>query len=370
MSTPDVEDRLPATLRALAAGVEAPATPGARSAVQRRTGALRRRRRRGRAAVAGGCLAAVVAVVLARPTGVDPQPDVTTDPAGVDAGVPPGEPGRLPALAVDHPLASPVAALDETGVRPTWENPLPDGGADDTDAVTWQVFRRPGDPTGPILYVTSGPLDRLGPVLDGELGRLVPVDGPVAYEQGGIRTHVRPLDGGRGVRVDAVGLGPGDDEALPDFVGGLVAAPGGSGLEPTTGPEGLVELALAPSSDPAPHPERVLWLDVDGHEATLSVDTWLRTDPDGPEAAFLGRVFGRQVLAEDVRPIEVLGRPGVAVDLVAGETAVLWRHTSTDLAELYLTGVDQATVDELVAGLREPTPDEWAALRASVPRQP
>jgi hypothetical protein len=128
-------------LHRLADQLTAPPTPAAREAIVRRAGVLRRRRRV-RNAVGGGVLAlAVVAGVLAV-KGEQPD-DVEMGPAG-----PAGRGSvSLPALTVD--LAGwAIVAVEDTNV------PADVAGSEDR---AWQgalqVFRRPGDLTGPSVVL-------------------------------------------------------------------------------------------------------------------------------------------------------------------------------------------------------------------------
>src|SRR5262245_32316709 len=133
MTPPPLEDRL----NRLADRLEAPATPDARQAIGRRA-AMLGRRRQVRNVVGRGLLVLLVAAgALALRLG-DPA-YVEIDPAG-----PPS--GSLPALMADVDGWQVVAAEDTAAP--------PDGGA--TSDPAWgslQVFRRPGDLTGPSIFL-------------------------------------------------------------------------------------------------------------------------------------------------------------------------------------------------------------------------
>ena len=372
MTTPDLEDRLPEVLRHLATDVHAPATLEAGRSVRHRSAALRHRRRRVRAGVGSGLLAVVLVaggVWVATGTGEDPRSDVSTDPADGDGdgptgpipGVPVGVPGDVPGLTIDHPEAKVVAAYD--GALPDVD--IEQGRATGSDGVTRQVFRRPGDYAGPLVRVSTGPVEAIR--VEGLEISDDPTDGPVDLSVGILETRFLPLGDGTAVRTDALGL---TAEELDAFTTGLRPSGDGSGQDATVVPAGLEELVVDTSGEPTvPMVERVVDLDFgpERHQIYLRLESIERSDPTLLEAVFLGGVWDRRTSApRDGRRVEVLGRPALLIDSGA-EPELLWLHTSTTVVDLHLPAGRAGTVDELIAGIREMSPDKWAQLDATVP---
>lgn len=383
---PDVEGRLPDLLHDLADGVHAPATLDVTQAVHRRSATLRHRRRRARVGVGGGLLAVAVVAggVWVAGTGRDARSDVSTDPADGERdgdgggaispipGVPVGEPGEVPALTIEHPDVRVVAAHDEA---------LPgagDGGPrTDTGGVTWQVFRRPGDYAGPLVLVGSGPADDVRLGIEGLDVPEVPVGGEAdaeatTLEVGAVETRFTTFDDGTALRVDAIGL---DGDEIDGFHGGLRPRASGGGQEATMLPAGLEELVFD-LSDRATTPlvERTLDLDhgTRPDPIHLRIESPTGADPAAMEAVFLYALWDRRTatLDDEVRAVEVLGRPAALIGATGPEPELLWLHTTSAAVDLHLPTADTSALDGLIAGIHELTPDEWSALQRAIPTQP
>jgi len=123
--TPDLDDRLPHSLRRLADGVTAPPTSRTLDAVHQRAGAIRRRRHT-HAALAGTCAvlaaAAVIGGVWLRGGDADLRTGPVDAPPSPSDTVPLPDPDRLPAFTIDDDLVVPRSLIDETtATRPRIE---------------------------------------------------------------------------------------------------------------------------------------------------------------------------------------------------------------------------------------------------------
>ena len=349
MNLPSLDD----DLRRLADQLTAPPTSEARQAIVRRAGVLRRRRRV-RNAVGGGLLAlAVVAGAVAVTAGQ--SHDVEMDPGGpARTGAAP-----LPALTLDLAGWAIVSANDlsvSSDVAPAEEDPAYQG--------SLQVFRHPGDLTGPSVALFHGPASDAVQAEPGD--RTVAVGGAEGYlRQTGERSFTlrwTVVSGDSHATLQAWGLG--EDQVL-DFAAGLrvkdddIMNPPGPddefGFVATRHPEDVEEVPMSPVNPKRPG-LRLLDLEAGARTAHVVID-------EGGEEAFEAKLADLLETAGEVDAMTVLKRPAVAVEHPDdGSWSLIWRQTDEALVVATLTGVDRATVADVAGGVREIPDDEWYDL--------
>lgn len=335
MTPPPLEDRL----NRLADGLIAPPTPEAREAIGHRTGVLRRRRR-ARQAIAVGALV-VVAVAGSLAVTRDAAPEAQTDFADPHAA--------LPALTLD------VDGWDVVE-------------ADDTVADgSVQLFRVPGDTDGPTIVlrhqVASDPV--------------LPLDGEEEVAIGDVTGYVRrtsaedvelrwaPPFGDNAAEIEAHGLS--QDEVL-EFAEGLesrddeIHHPPLSddvfGFEATRLPKGVEEDVGADTPD-GTVPARFLVAESASATAQLTIEA-------SGDGAYRATVTDLEQDGESTEPLTVMGHPAFAVEHPNEfRWTVVWQPRAAMTAEMILSGVDRATIDGILSGLREIDEDEWDALVAA-----
>ena len=351
--TPPLEDHL----HRLADDLAAPATPEARAAVGRRAGVLRRRRR-ARTAVAGGVVAmALVGGVAAL------QRD---DPAEVEMGPAGPDPGALPALTVEREGWEVVEAVDvdvdEEGaagaeVDTAGDAAVPEG--------SLQVFRIPGELTGPSAFLSHGPAS--DPVAAEEGDVPVSLGGIDAFlhtasdnafvlrwNPRGSDTHavLRTYGLGRDQVLQlAAGLQPKDDD--------IAYPPAGDtfGFEATELPASIEEdpLTSPPGGPPA---GRHTILQHDQARVEITVDNL-------GDRSFESRLAELLTTAEGVSEVTVLERMVVQVERPAGgdsESNLTWQDAGGVVVHVLITGVESGFVPFVAGGIQELSADEWRAL--------
>jgi hypothetical protein len=341
-------------LHRLADQVAAPPTPAAREAIVRRAAVLRRRRRVRHAVGAGVLALAVVGGVLA--VKGEPPDDVDMGPAG------PGGSGSvsLPALTVDLPGWT-IVAVEDTNV------PTDLAGSEDPawpDSV--QVFRRPGDLTGPSVVVHH--IAASDPVGAGPGEVTVAVGDTEAYlrrtgEQS-FTLRRKAEDGVAYARVQAFGLS--EDEVIA-FAGGLrpkdddVSFPPRAndefGFVASSLPEGIEEVQMDPVNEARPGVRRLV-LETGERTAEVVIN-------EGGEQAFEAELANLLSTAGEVDAMSVLQQPAVAVEHPDdGQWSLIWRQTSQAVVVVTLSGGDRSTIADFAAGIREIPESEWRDMRA------
>ncbi|HEX6421385.1 MAG TPA: hypothetical protein VFZ77_22980 [Acidimicrobiales bacterium] len=349
MSTPHLEDRL----RRLAGDLAAPPTGEARAAIARRAGRLRRRR--AVAAAGTGVLAvALAAGLLAQPRGG--PADVETEPAGRgDAG--------LPALTIDgwRVVAAEDGAADPAGAGP---------GAEAGEG-SFQVFRVPGDLSGPSVFLRHEPAsDAQGGPEAGE--EAVTIGGREGYLQqtgpGGFALRWNPATGDSAARLQAWGLTR--DEVLR-VARGLRPHEASITFPPAAGtafgfaagdlPAGIEE--VHPAAAPAAAGGRRVVLERGPARVEISVHR-------RSGLAFEASLGDLLMTADGVTQARVLEADAVLVELPDGDGTrwrLAWQDGDGVAVDVAITGVPAAGVDDVVAGLREVPPAEWQALVDGAP---
>jgi hypothetical protein len=353
-----IEDRF----RRLVDGVEAPATSMAFKAIEGRQRDLRRRRRVGVVVVAGVVMATVAGVALRRGS-----PALEIDPA--EPRTEDGAEGGLPALTLDLDGWEVTAASDEHDV-PFGLGPPPPGD-DSTEAV--QVFRQPGELTGPTIYLRHDPgeapnMDRILPdevMIGGVRGR--------AWVFGDDVTMSWNLhDGHTNVWLRAAG-GLTLDQVL-EFAEGLQPRDGNISLPPSPsdrfGFEATISVAgLAEEPAAAQLPTIINRRQVTLSNGTANVqieidDAGLRAFEDD-----LGGLLGTR------EHVTVADRPAVLfpqeIQITDTRTMVIgelrWMHTTTSRVMVHFTFVDPTELDDILDGIHQIPEHDWNELVAAAP---
>jgi hypothetical protein len=345
-------------LHTLAEAVSAPPTASVRDAVRRRSVALRRRRR-ARYVAAGTILAlSIVGGVVWLST---------NDAANVTTGSPPDDPARwadwqppaagetLPALTVEADRLDLVGASEASGQI----EPPPAGVILGPPQLSFQVFRRPGAYAGPTVYLSAR--RSVGPDEPSPPFETVEVDGHEAILSRYVAAVPRlswtlPED----VEVSARFWRMTTDEILA-FANGLAERPDGPGFEATTLPQGIEE-------DPMESVPMTNFVHRDlgfraGGDTSVELHI-VRSD----EADFESFVEDRLEAADAVEQLTVLGHPAVLIHYEDSDRwSVQWRQTTSDRVELDVTGADRASLDRIIAGIREIDEAAWQALAAAHP---
>ena len=341
---PQLEDQL----ERLAAGVAAPPTPDARQAIQRRTGVLRRRRRVGAAAGTGLlALAAIGGIALARP---DPSPEAET------AGTAP-----LPAFTLEVPGWDVVVAEDGLAT-----------GTSAAAAGSEQVFALPDGSDSPRLVVRHFPSsDAFGPPASGEeVVEVGAVEGRVTHP-GPDELVLRwsPPLGDNTAEIEARGL---TQEAVVEFaerltpkdVDGAFQYPPSPddtfGFEAGDVPEGMQEVRADEVTDVTGGAETGRRLVAESDTATAELTVAPVDDQARQDAV------AAMAQAGPAEEVTVLGGPASLIARPGGTAwYVIWEPGDAASVVLDVTGADRATVDALLAGIRDVTEGEWDDLVAS-----
>lgn len=338
-------------LRGLADELEAPPSDTALRAVGRRARVMRRRRRARRAAAGGVLVAGLVVGVFA-----------------VRAGTPDGEPGTV---ATDpdgatREAALPAWTLDLDGWEAIGADEGDDSASDEAEGSDWrgslQVFRRPGELAGPTLavrHVSASdafvPADDDEPVMVGDVQGYIRRLGPdrfvLSWSLGDSHVELRAFGVPEpDVHAFAGGLVPRDPDGVFSFPGDGDQL----GFDATELPPGLDEDRPAADRQVARYRGVVFG---DGRsQVTIQVD-------GAGERFFEDTLVHRLVHDRAVEEIEVDGHRAVSLETSDWERHVLWLQ---DDATVHVTieGLRSPSVEDVVAGLRQISEDEWRALRA------
>jgi hypothetical protein len=351
MNAPPLEDRL----NHLADRLAAPATPEAREAIGRRASVLRRRRRV-RTAVGSGALAVVVAGMLTLRGGE--IADVETTPAGPPTG-------SLPVLTLELDSWRIVTAEDTTTTGHIAA--IPDVDVPDPVSGSLQVFRRPGDLTGPSVFlhhrVASDPIvpepGAVPVTIAGSEGYLretgkqsmtlrwsPPLGDNAAYLEARGLSQVQVMEFAMGLeaRDDAIHHPPTPDEQF--------------GFDATELPAGIEEVPVDQANPGQPVLRRAVF---ERDSATVEV-----TIDDRGDAAFEA-YLGNLLMADgDAEQVSVMDHAAVLVER-PDETGcwLVWQQTDEATVVMSLTGVARSTVDDVVDGLREVSERDWQDLLAA-----
>lgn len=357
--TPPLEDHL----HRLADDLAAPATPEARAAVRRRVGVLRRRRR-ARTAVGGGVVAVALVAGVAALQRDDPA-DVEMGPAGPDAAA-------LPAFTVDREGWEVIEAVDlgvdedvEDLAAPVQADPAEDAAAPEGSL---QVFRRPGQLTGPSAFLSHGPAsDAVVPEEGDETVSLNGADGflrPAGFDAYSLLWNPAGSDSHAVLRT--YGLSSDEVEAFAaglrakdDAISYPPAADDVFGFEASELPAGIEEdpVASPPAGPPA---GRRTVLERDRARVEVTIDNL-------GDRSFESRLAELLTTAEGVSEGRVLDRTVVVVERV-GDGGTQWNLTWQDargaVVDVLITGVDAASVPGVAEDIRELRADAWRALVA------
>jgi hypothetical protein len=339
MTPPPLEDRL----NRLADGLVAPPTPEAREAIGHRTGVLRRRRRARQAAGVGALVLAAVAgsIAVTRDTAPEAQTDFADDGAAV------------PALTLDVDGWDVAEAVDTEAETPA--------AASDSSV---QLFHVPGDVEGPSIALRHWAVSDTDVPLAGEDEVTVGAVTGYLRQTGGKDFFLRwaPPIGDNAAEIEARGLTR--DEVLA-FANGLETRddelqypplPGDEfGFVTTYLPPGVEEDAV-PDTPDEPAPARRLVAESTAAMAELTIAA-------SGDAAYWATVSDLEQSGGPLEPLTVMGHPAF---LVAHPDefrwTLVWQPRSATTATMTLSGVDRATIDGIVTGLREIDEDEWDAL--------
>ena len=357
--TPPLEDHL----HRLADDLAAPATPEARAAVRRRAGRLRRRRR-ARTAVGGGLVAVALVAGVAALQRDDPT-DVEMGPAGPDAAA-------LPVLTVEREgwevveavdVAADEVAEDEVAAAPGATGPEGDAAASEGSL---QVFRRPGELTGPSAFLSHGPSsDAFVPEQGDET---VPLDGadgflrPAGFDAFELRWNPAGTDSDAVLRT--YGLSTDDVQALAaglrlkdDDISYPPASGDVFGFEATVLPAGIVEDPLAAPPPGQPAGRRTV---IERARARVEV-----TVDNLGDRSFETRLAELLTTADGVSEGRVLDRSVVVVERTGDggpQWNLTWQQPDGAVVDVRITGVDDAAVPWLAAGIRELRAEAWRSL--------
>ena len=352
--TPPLEDHL----HRLADDLAAPATPEARAAVRRRAGTLRRRRR-ARTAIGGG----VVAVALVAGVAVlqrDDPADIEMGPAGPDAAA-------LPVLTVEREGWEVVEAVDVAADEVAAESGA-GGAASDTAGPegSLQVFRRPGELTGPSAFLSHGPSS--GAIVPEQGDETVPLDGadaflrPAGFDAFELRWNPAGTDSHAVLRT--YGL---SSDLVQELAAGLrlkdddisypPAAADVFGFEATVLPAGIEEDPFGSPPPGQPAGRRTV-IERDRARVEVTVDNL-------GDRSFETRLAELLTTADGVSEGRVLDRSVVVVER-PGDGGTQWNLTWQDphgaVVDVRITGVDDAAVPWLAAGIRELRAEAWRSL--------
>lgn len=338
--TPPLEDRL----NRLADGLVAPPTPEARQAIGARTGVLRRRRRARQAAGVGALVLAAVAgsIAVTRDTAPEAQMDFADDGAA------------LPALALDVDGWDVVAAENTEAHTPVAAS---DGSV--------QLFHVPGDVEGPTIALRHHAAGDPVLPLEGADEDEVTIGEVTGYlEQTGAEDFVlrwAPL-GDNAAEIEARGLARAEVLAFArrlesrDDELGYPPLPGDEfGFEATYLPDGLKEDAALDAPDELARARRLV-----AENASAMAELTIEASGD---AAYWATVTDLEQSVGLAEQLTVMGQPAYLVEHTdESRWTVVWQPRAATTATIMLTGVDRATIDGVVAGLREIDEDEWDAL--------
>jgi hypothetical protein len=348
----NIEERLRAGLQRSAEVVTVPDDLPAR--VERRIMVRRRRALLTRAAVTMLVLSVVGGALW---LGNNDQARVTTDTPPADPTrwadwQPPAAGETLPALTVEADGVDFEGASEAGGpIEPPGEGvilgPPP---------RSFQVFRQPGAYAGPTAYVSTR--QSMGPGEPGRPYETVEVDGHDAI----LSTYVPAVPRlswvlAGGIEVSARFWNMTTDEIL-EFANGLEERAGGSGFDATALPQGIEE-------DPIESVPTTTFANRDltfrsGSDTFVELHI-VRSD----ELDFESFVEDRLDSADAVELLTVLNRPAVLIHYENSDRwSLQWRHTSRDRVELDVTGFDRASLDRIVAGIREIDEAAWRELAA------
>ena len=356
MKMPGLEDHL----HDLADRVSAPATDAALQAVGRRTGVLRRRRQVRYAAGAGVLMVVVVAGGMALR---GHRADIEAGPVASGRYGSDGSDGAVPALTVDLDGWELVRAEERPPDQVHVEDAAFEGAL--------QVFHRRGDLVGPSVYLTHTP------AADAAVGADVAAQSQTVDIAGAPGYLYSPGTDSYELSWNAVGdsvvslrsWGLSEEEVLAfarglqpkDGDGQIVYPPASEdqfGFVATDAPDGLVEVDLPPVIR-TPSNARVVELAQDA--ATVQLQTWR-----GNERDFETDLGDLLRSTDQVEQLSVMDHTGVVFTLAEDETTVVtWRPDDTTVASLVATGVDPATLDDLLASVRELSEEEWQAASRS-----
>jgi hypothetical protein len=351
----NVEERLRTGLRSSAEAVPVPDDLPAR--VERRITMRRRQALRARVAVTMLALSIAGGALWLN----------NNDTADITSGSPPDDPARwanwqppaagetLPSLTMEADGIELEGASEDSGPI----EPPPEGVILGPPVRSFQVFRQPGAYAGPTVYVSTrqslGPHEPVLPFetveVDGHeatLSTYVPAVPRLSWELAG------------DVDVSAVFWSMPTDEIL-EFANGLRERPDGSGFDPTALPQGIKEDPME-SVPMTTFATRDLGLGA-GSDTFVELHI-VRSD----EVDFESFVEDRLETADAVEQLTVLGRPAVLIHYEDSDRwSLQWRHTTRDRVELDVTGADRASLDRIIAGIREIDEAAWQALAAANP---
>lgn len=288
----------------------------------------------------------------------------TNDTADVSTGSPPADPTRwadwqpppagetLPALTVEADGIDLEGASEHSGPI----EPAPEGVILGPPQRSFQVFRQPGAYAGPTAYVSTR--QSAGPSGPGLPSETVEVDGHEAT----LSTYVPAVPRlswklAGDVEVTARFWSMTTDEIL-EFANGLEERPGGAGFDATALPQGIEE-------DPMESVPMTTFAFRDlGFRSGSDIFVELhivRSD----EVDFESFVEDRLDSADAVEQLTVLNRPAVLIHYEDSDRwSLQWRQTTRDRVELDVTGADRASLDRIVAGIREIDEAAWQELAA------
>jgi len=348
----NIEERLRTGLRSSAEEVSVPDDLPAR--VERRITLRRRQALMARIAVTMVVLSIVGGALWLN----------TDDKAEVTTGSPPADPTRwvdwqpppagetLPGLTVEADGIDFEGASEYSGPI----EPPPEGVTLGPPQRSFQVFRQRGAYAGPTVYVSTR--QSVGPGEPAFPSEIVEVDGHEAT----LSTYVSAVPRlswklAGDVEVSARFWSMTTDEIL-EFANGLKERPDGSGFDATALPQDIEEdpMESVPMTTFA-------FRDLGFRSGT---DTYVelhivRSD----EVDFESFVGDRLDSADAVEQLIVLNRPAVLIHYEDSDRwSLQWRQTTRDRVELDVTGADRASLDRIMAGIREIDEAAWQELAA------
>jgi hypothetical protein len=374
----DLETRLRGLASDLVENVAAPPFDDVREAIGRRSRVLRRRRDARRVA-AGGLLAATaaVAVVTLRPV----QPDVQVGPAGDGSGA------TMAALTLDldgwtlERAEEHDDVADLPGTDSAVREAIGEAADEAADEATVQVFRLRGRLDGPIVHLRHRfATDAVGAAAGGEQVDIDGVPGYVTEVGGTVRLRWNPASTDSEADITALGL---DEGEVVSFARSLVPIDDAAALDArSTGgrtplgfvvgspPRGLEEVGLAPGRGPVD--VRRSWFVLRGDGADGAVE--IQVDDRGEQAFEMTLYDPTEPAAwSGSEQLTVLGRPALLQPRSDGRWVLRWRHAEDtwvtvtigadsdgdDEVDPPARNVDRATVDQIVAHLREISEPSW-----------
>jgi hypothetical protein len=291
----------------------------------------------------------------------------SNDTADVTTGLPADDPERwadwqppqasetLPGLTVEADGIDFEGASEDSGPI----EPPPEGVILGPPRRSFQVFRQPGAYAGPTVYLSTR--QSVGPNEPARPFETVEVDGHEAT----LSTYVAGVprlswELAGDIEVSAHFWSMTADEILA-FANGLEERPDGSGFDGAELPQGIEEDPME-SLPMTTFANRDLGFSA-GNDTSIELHI-IRSD----EVDFESFVEDRLESADAVEQLTVLGRPAVLIHYENSDRwSLQWRHTTRDRVELDVTGADRATLDRIIAGIREINEVAWQALVADRP---